>query len=283
MPYNQIAAVTGRQVNPYAGISEAIKTEASYLPQLYALKRQEELEKKQLDLSERNLALREEKARSDIEQSKFDLATSYTQNKEAERLAKLELGTDILGTTGLIGIQLGALKKLSTIASGVTSGSIAASLAGTSIGPSAAAGAGAAGAGAAGAGSILTGTAAAVLPYAAGAAVAITGLVGAHKQWMKNPTYSQYVGKPLERTLGVRKDETTAAQTVGLMAAGQRALSQDNTLLAANLYQAYRAGEHGKDLGTGETVALQAAAQDALAAGDTATAAVLYQYWRAHH
>lgn len=278
MPYNQIAAVTGRQVNPYAGISEAIKTEASYLPQLYALKRQEELEKKQLDLSERNLALREEKARSDIEQSKFDLATSYNQNKEAERLAKLGLGTDILGTTGLIGIQLGALKKLSTIASGVTSGSIAASLAGTSIGPSAYAGAGAAGAG-----SILTGTAAAVLPYAAGAAVAITGLVGAHKQWMKNPTYSQYVGKPLERTLGVRKDETTAAQTVGLMAAGQRALSQDNTLLAANLYQAYRAGEHGKDLGTGETVALQAAAQDALAAGDTATAAVLYQYWRAHH
>ena len=96
MPYNQIAAVTGRQINPYVGISEAIKTEASYLPQLYALKRQEELEKKQLDLSERNLALREEKARSDIEQSKFDLATSYTQNKEAERLSKLSLGTDIL-------------------------------------------------------------------------------------------------------------------------------------------------------------------------------------------
>lgn len=278
MPYNQIAAVTGRQINPYVGISEAIKTEASYLPQLYALKRQEELEKKQLDLSERNLALREEKARSEIEQSRFDLATSYTQNKEAERLSKLGLGTDILGTIGKIGIEAGALEGLSTIASGVKSGSIAASLAGTSIGPSAAAGAG----GAAGAGSLLTATAA-VLPYAAGAAVAITGLVGAHKQWMNNPTYSQYVGKPLERTLGFRKDETTAAQTVGLMAAGQRALSQDNTLLAANLYQAYRAGEGGEDLGTGETVALQAAAQDALAAGDTATAAVLYQYWRAHH
>lgn len=278
MPYNQIAAVTGRQINPYAGISEAIKTEASYLPQLYALKRQEELEKKQLDLSERSLKLQEEKARSDIEQSKFDLAMSYTQNKEAEKLSKLSLGTDILGTMGNIGIEAGAIKGLGTLAAGVKSGSIAASLAGTSIGPSAAAGAG----GAAGAGSILTATAA-VLPYAVGAAIAITGLVGAHKLWMNNPTYSKYVGKPLERDLGFRADGADAGQTVGLMAAGQRALSQDNTLLAANLYQAYRAGESGDDLGKSETVALQAAAQDALAAGDTATAAVLYQYWRANH